>query len=783
MRASEWLERGAFFALLLLIGMRPLLSETYESSEGMFAEYVREVNVTTPATTAGFDLAIWLAALATTVAVAWRRRSAETPGSAFRTWRWTGLELGFVLMVGAAVVSTIAAASNQRLALNASVDWLSGVALAMVLSNLCRHRLHVVLVLAVIVAAGAASAAKSVMQVTTEYRETREDYEQNKAKLWGEVPPDDPRVLLYERRMAANEAAGFLAHSNVQGSFLLLCGFAALAAGGLAGPVWIRWGLGAGGGVLLAAILLTGSKGALAATGIFLLLFAVVHFFPSALRRHWRSALAVGWAFVVLGAAGLAVFGLTRGELPGSSLAFRWNYWQITGEIAREHPWTGVGALNFDRAYMQHKPIDFPEEIRDPHNFVLSILAQWGLPGAAGVMLALVGGSLVAVRRWADAPAETGLEQGGAGGSAQSLKRWILAVIAGYVLLRLWLLRGLLLTSGGQATVFVDVVQYGLIWAAVFATVAAAGMHGVARNGADFRLAVLCGIGAFLLHNTIDFSLFVPGTMTVFAALVGVATAQGRGASGEGRGLVEKDRGTEGRRDLGNGRQAIAGAVAPVAFAASGLVLVLFFVYVPVSRSSAELTFARMLPLAHAEPHYRAAAEVDPLDPVPLSEMAERLAREPTPERLDVMSAALKQAIERDPLQIALYRLRARLYLLIHETSNAESDLREAIASVRQALRLYPHSPDEHLGLAAVLAHAATATGSQEWAKEAREEYARALELDAARPGTDEVRKWGPRKRAEIEAAMAALAQATATRRSEDAPQTRPDLTGETPVP
>ena len=50
-RAALWLGRVAFCALLLVVGMRPLLSETYESSEGMFAEYVRGAEVATPATT------------------------------------------------------------------------------------------------------------------------------------------------------------------------------------------------------------------------------------------------------------------------------------------------------------------------------------------------------------------------------------------------------------------------------------------------------------------------------------------------------------------------------------------------------------------------------------------------------------------------------------------------------------------------------------------------------------------------------------------------------------
>lgn len=776
MRIAGWLERGAFFVLLLLIGMRPLLSETYESAEGIFAEYVRAVNIATSATTAGFDVAIWLAAVAVTVVGVWRFLSGR--GTA---WRWTGLEIGFVCMAVAAAVSIIVAASNRRLALNASVDWLSGLALAMLIANLCRDRLRLALVLAVVAAAGAASGVRSVMQVTTEFRETREDYERNKDTLWGAVPPDDPRRQLYERRMNANEATGFLAHSNAQGSLLLLCGFGTLAAGGWARAGWTRWALYAGGVVQLALIALTGSRGAMLAAGCGLGLLLMLYAGRTMLRRHWRAALAVGWVLVVLGGAGVMLLGQVRGGLPGSSLEFRWNYWQVTAAIVGEHPWTGVGALNYDRAYLCHKPIEFPEEIRDPHNFVLSILAQWGVLGLLGLVLSLVGGSIMAVRAWAQPPADSapGLEP--TEKPQPELTRWLLAVVGGYVLLRLWLMRGLMSVPGGQAQIFVDVVQYGITWAATFLAVVVAATRGDEQGGAVARLAVLCGIGAFLLHNTIDFPLFVPGTLTVFAAMVGIALAQTSGFSAQGSGEKQETpiaRPGQGARPESSRGRSVAMAIAPVALATLGLGLVLFFVYVPVSRASAWLEQARAR-RGNAK-SYLAAASADPLDPTPLVELTERQlrGRDDAPHAegldLDVALARLDKAVERDPRQISLYRMRAGLCILRYGVSNSERDLRDAITAARHALQLYPSSPDEHLGLARVLAHAAVATGSREWADQAREEYAKALALDAARPGTDEVRKWSPRRRADVEAAIVALDQVMDARATENAAQTQP---------
>lgn len=746
--AALWLERGAFFALLLIVGMRPLLSETYESGEGLFADYVRSATITTPATTAGFDLVIWLAAGVAALAGVIHHNGDTTRNR----WRWTGLEIGWLIMVMAAAASTVWAASNKRLAMNASVDWLTIGALAMTLARLCRERLRIALLLGVVAAAGAASAVKSAVQVGSEYRLTREDYEQNKDRLWRDVPPDDPRRLLYEHRLAANEATGFLAFANAEGSLLMLCGFAAAAASGLTGLRWARWALRAGGVAMVAAVLLTGSKGAFLAAICGAMLLLVLHLLRGRLRRRWRAALTGGWAAVLLAAAGVTGLGLARGGLPGASLAFRWDYWRVTTTIIGEHPIVGVGALNFDRAYLPHKPIQFPEEIRDPHNFVLAIWAQWGTLGLVGMVVAAVGASIVVARRWARVEA-SGLADGSPVTDAgrNTLGPWVLGTIAGFVALRLWVMRGLLATETGQATIFVDLVQYVGVWAVAFTVVSAVASRDGRRGGMNWRLIVLCGVAAFLLHNTVDFAIFVPGAVTVFAALVGMLLAEG---SAQDSGFRVQG--------SGGGAGDVAwrswNAVAPLVVAIAGLLATLVLVFGPVSRSAEALSRARGAALDVAAGYYAEAAAADPFDPVPFSELAERIACEPTPERVDAALAALNQAVQRDPLQAGLHRWLAQFHDLRYRMNGTESDLHAAIASARRVLELYPQSPDEHLNLAAVLAHAAAATGRLGWADEARAEYVRALELDRVRPGLREVRKWSPQRRAEIEAAMNSVA-------------------------
>lgn len=750
-RVAGWLETAAFFVLLMIVAMRPLISETYDSAVNLFAQRVGGFDVTTPATTAWFDLFIWLAA---TMAAA----AAALGG---RRWRWTGVEVGAALMGVAAVISTVTTEGNRRLAVNASVDWLSALALLVVLANLCRDRLRIGLVLAVVIASGTASAAKCLMQVGVEYRETLEDYEQNKARYWGETPLDDPRVALYERRLRAAEATGFIAFSNAQGALLATAGFAALAAGGAAAGGWraVMWVVGAG---LLATIWSTGSRGAMLAAAAGLGLWAVLWRARPVIIRRWRAVLLGAWLLAGLAVAAVIVLGLATGELPGSSLAFRWNYWEVTARIVAERPWTGVGAGNFDAWYLRFKPIAFPEEIKDPHNFLLATLAQWGIPGLAGLLAALAGASYVAAK---------GLAGGGDGGGETSacspdtrVRTWVMWVALGFVALRIWMLRGMLGTPGGQASVIYDLGTYGLFaWLPAMAMVTWATTRVSPCADERWRAGLLAGVVVFLLVNTIDFSIFVPATLTPFAALAALLLH-----AREGEAARATRAGRAGGAEQATQREARAARLAPVVVAAGGLLVVMVLVAAPVLSSSGWLAVARSSP-GPAVDSFLHAADADPLDPTPLAEVAHRLESSRRADVLDDAISLVEGALQRDPAAMSLHRLRARLFESRYAHSRRPSDIEEAVRSARQVVALYPDSPDDRVDLAALLARAGKATRSEEWLKEARDHYVRALELDAARPGFDEVRRWPPRRRAEVEAAMQAVSAAgpTTTRAGE----------------
>jgi hypothetical protein len=749
LRAADLLDAAALLILLLVVAMRPLISETYYSAVQPMVR-AAGADLITSATTAWFDVAIWTAAICAAGAALLRRDR----------WRLTGVEVGWLVLAVAAILSTVSA-SNKRLATNAVVDWLSIVAIIFLLTNLCRDRRRIVLVLAVLMATGFASAVKCILQERAEFRETRELYEQTKAEFWQRqgVALSDPQVELFERRLRGAEASGFLPHSNTQAALLSLAGFAALAISDLCrrsrhAQVLVR----AGALLLFATILTTGSRGAIGAAALGLLLWFAAGYCEPLLRRCWRGVLVVAWAVAIAAAVGVWGFGQSRGGLPGSSLEFRWQYWQIARDIIAENPWTGVGALNFDRAYLPHKPIDYPEEIKDPHNFILSTVAQFGLLGGAGLLLAMVGGSWVAARNWS----RTGPEPAEVGRSADEGKAWApfaAVVVIGFVLLRVWMMRQLWLSDdvGNRAAAMFDLGAYGLLWVVAFvgALWIAETFRAPRDLGTGAAAACACGAIAFLLHNTIDFAIFYPATLTAFAAVCGICFAAGR-PCGTGVSPVRNARATPNLPHLS--------AAVPLPLAVAGALATIFLVAGPVARTESLLADARAtLNLRQSISDLQAAAAADPLDPTALEELAPAAARTESDAGLDLAIQASDDAILRDPESADLYRLLSRLQEARFHRTGSETAMMAAIGAARQALSLYPSSPEGHLDLAGIFARAAAQKTSPELALEAINQYEKALALDQARPGTDEPRKRSREWREDIEKRIARLREIAAS--------------------
>ncbi|MBU0719001.1 MAG: O-antigen ligase family protein, partial [Planctomycetes bacterium] len=566
---------------------------------------------------------------------------------------------------------------------------------------------------------------------------------------------DSPEVELFERRIRAEEASGFMPHSNIAGSYLVLCGFVAF---GIAITKWRRScdGVSMAGAVatslgtiaILYSVFLTKSLGALLAGGAGILLWLVVY-----LARHWinanrSKALIIGWACAVAALGSVVGYGLKYDRLPHMSLTFRWQYWTTSAALIADHPFTGVGRENFGQRYLQYKPIDYPEEVDNPHNFFVQSAADWGLLGLVGVLVCLVGTTNRLTRpRIPARSTEANTE-----GAPSSI------IACGVVLLAVLTVARLPLLGADDVNfLYSNSVICAIAWAFGFGafTVAQRSSDKAASDSSNIATAISIGLFVFLLHEMINFALFVPGSATTCFALLAVGIAY--------------------RSPVASIPRAPGHRLSWLALTA-GVVLTIAVVLLAVRPvASASCSLARARQAAHnlaagpvsaqpADAYFLDAIAADPLDPTPGVERAKwLLALTSTPtlrdDAFDAAVASLHIAIARDPFAI---RLRRQLMQVFQAkaayTRNAE-DYLAAVDAANKALTLYPTDPDSMVSLADRQLEAGHAVPSDDLLRAALQTYQRALDLDASRPDWEHFRGFTDRQEKAIRAEIQQIQQ------------------------
>lgn len=759
-------ERIAFFLLLVVVGVRPLVGETYESARVAATRILNLPDGRGPVFPLTLGALILLAGLL--MAIGRSRAGASVAARA------SGLAAGMLfLAVGMAV--SLLAASNRRLALNVSSDWLLAALLCWLLVQLLRHPWQFRLLGCVLLASAAAFAFQCTLQRFDEYAETIADYEKHKDEFRAAF--GDAHAQLYERRLYAREATGFFSLSNVAGGYLLLSAWIAAA---IAASRWAgcrdRFRRAAGLFAAILAMLLfgcifcTGSRGPVVAG----LLAAVLAMLWGLLGcRRWPRWIRwlLGWGVALAG--GTAVVLAASRASPFSSMGFRWAYWQNTSHLLREYFWTGVGGGNFGRFYLQYKPITSPEEVSDPHNFVVAVAAQWGIIGLAGLLAMALGVALRLVRPGGRAHTETGEPASSApaidcAGASRSPIPWLATLALAIFALRVWSLWG-----HQTAYVVYATAVPALVWMLTATALTIEGnrfafwLNEPPATATGFIL--FSGLLAFLLHAMIDVTMSYPATITLAFTVLAMALATKQPA--------EASVGSEPRP-----RSAAPWPVLAVCLAAS-LVAYGAWLWRPAAAAQENLEAARRLAQRETDVNpvrsaalarYHAAIAADPLDPTAPLEAAEWLlgtaVRSASASRSVWHDQLLSEAIRllhlakaRDPKEIGVYRVQSFAFLLRAQSTGSVVDIRAALGAAQAALNLYPQSPadmetygDTLLALHESLCRLEPAAEPVEGADEVRDgaiaAYERALALDAARPGEKELRRWLPAKRAELEA-------------------------------
>lgn len=225
--------------------------------------------------------------------------------------------------------------------------------------------------------------------------------------LFGLYAPRDGRWAYLAPLLNANHFAGFLALTTPLALAL------AVTSGGGRRLLWVGAAT-----VCAATNLLLASRGGAVALGAGVL--AAVGLLVAQRRRRRDAGLS--WPVLVpagvVAVCGLVLLGtLTAGTLrdelattsvaelrdPGSKVGI----WRATTDLVAASPWTGVGRGAFEPAFTRfhHGGIKTYSHVENEY---LQAVADWGLPGAAALLLALGWVLLHAARQWSAGPIEAG---------------------------------------------------------------------------------------------------------------------------------------------------------------------------------------------------------------------------------------------------------------------------------------------------------------------------------------------------------------------------------------
>ena len=613
------------------------------------------------------------------------------------SYRFSGIEVGIVIFFIAGIVGIFVAA-NKRAAITDLATLIGPMLMALLLVQILDSQSKIKLVLFVIVALGAASSYQCADQLLKGKQDMINSYEQNPQQHLAAlgITPGSFEQMLYEHRLYSKDIRGFLTTSNSAGSFAILAVFAAIGLfiekikshsrkSSYAGLVYF--------GIIAAAVaaglIITQSKGAIVAAALCGLMLAAFLGFGKWLWDHRKTVLVFCLLLVFVGMAAVIWYGVSHGRLPGgNSMLMRWQYWQGAAKMYAHRPMTGVGGGNFASYYPHYKIASAPETVRDPHNFILSLLSQYGPLGLIGFLAAF----LVALYRTIFVATAQDSQKLQANNKAFGALAGVALFFISVVLLTFRPIAmpieadGLINEKICAAIVLfifpvvVFMLAFLLLWVGERTTAPATRTLGSAA-----RAAIFCGIVAVAIHNVIDFAIFEPAVLTTFWATVACLVAISYKGKGHRTATL---------------RPSQTMRIATVATGAIIAWLCCHYALIPVAKASLN-THRATRQLGHAHELLDQAAKDDRLSPAALY-FNGRLYLQQYNETEKKQPALLEQAvecfagaIERGKANFKSYAKLSTAYNLLAETSTqqAKTDwLNKAFRSSLLAVERYPGS-------------------------------------------------------------------------------------------
>ena len=266
----------------------------------------------------------------------------------------------------------------------------------------------------------------------------------------------------------------------------------------------------------------TQSKAALVMPVLVAALFAVWWKWRGPLARQSKRWFWIGVGIVALAILAVVGHGLYRHGLPTSSLNFRWRYWVGSWRMFLRHPVRGVGWENFGPHYLRDRLPVASEEVLNPHNFIVRFFVELGAVGGV-LLLAWLGRLWWELTRPAGPPM-TPSPLSPTRKMGQVL--FLLAVAVATIIINIF---ASIDFSQGANWVSLELIIRLLYFCALVIGLLVVALRSLEKPQVDERAApwvlygILIGIGVFLIHNLIEFSMFEPGPLCFVGVLLGSA--------------------------------------------------------------------------------------------------------------------------------------------------------------------------------------------------------------------------------------------------------------------
>jgi hypothetical protein len=624
------------------------------------------------------------------------------------SWRFSGIEIGLLIFLVAEIVSYPVAA-NKRLAVNDFLALAAPILMAVILIQVLDSPSRIKLLLLVIVSAGVVTTFQCANQLFTDNQTMIDDYTQNPARYLDSqgIAEGSLKQFQFEHRLYSKDIRGFLTTSNSTGSFLILSAFAAvalfieklknLAAGSSRIPLVI-YALAAA--VTTAGLVITQSKGALAAAFIGAVIFTAYLCLGKRLRQYRKAILILCLLLVIVAAAVVVSHGLKHESLPGgNSMLVRWQYWTAAAKMYADHPVTGVGGGNFATNYLHYKIAAAPETVKNPHNFLLSLITQYGPLGLIGFIAAF----LIPLYRIFFAATENQPLQTD---DKPSVRLTTAAMFS--ISLVLLILRPILTADevGSQwLVIFYVILKLYITPACIFilafwflfktSNALAGSEH---KQNVVTAAALFCAVIAVAIHNLIDFAIFEPAVLTCFWAVVACMLAISFQHNNLKTLTFAPTKTTR---------------IASIAAAVLLTLAITVYAIAPTVKSGRKTQLA-MRNFAPTHELLDNAADDDPLDPAPANLNGRayiqhyRQTGNKDTALLEAAAECFTEAAKRDSDNFKNYEKLSDIYTLLAKTSSPNIQtpyLQKARDFAKRAVKRYPGSDRLHFKLAQLADH------------------------------------------------------------------------------